>query len=654
MTIRKQLRNYFLGRSRRSKRLLLLLVDSVVLFLAAVAVSYFLYSRRFTELQLLLAGVVSVITTAAVGWRFEIYNAIVRYVGLQYFHRVNATVLIATAITVLVLLAAGIALPPLKWGLAYWTLAVVYLNYSRFIASSLLAGGKSPADRERVVVYGAGSAGSQLAHCLVTSGQTLPVAFIDDDEGLYGTTVNGVRVYPPDDLGVLIDEQSVTRVLLAIPSASVRRRSDIIEILQRFPVHVQTIPDIQDLVTGKSKVDEVREIELADLMGREQIDSDPQLLAACITDKVVLVTGAGGSIGSELCRQILSQKVKTLVLLDICEPSLYRIESQLRTIIEQRQLNCELFGLLGSVDDQFRVDEILQRFQVQTIYHAAAYKHVPIVEQNYIPGLQNNAIGTLMLALAACKAKVESFVLISTDKAVRPTSVMGASKRLAELILQGYQEDCDDTCFSMVRFGNVLESSGSVVPLFREQIKNGGPVTVTHPDIVRYFMTIQEAAELVIQAGSMAEGGDVFVLDMGQPVKIRELAKRMILLSGLSLRDDDNPDGDIEITFTGLRPGEKLFEELLVGTNVSGTRHPRIMRAMEEYLPMPELRKLLGELQLAMGQGDRERIRNLLVEAVYDYQPDNGIDDLAWEPIIEPDDTEFPSNVSVLPDRNSV
>jgi FlaA1/EpsC-like NDP-sugar epimerase len=388
------------------------------------------------------------------------------------------------------------------------------------------------------------------------------------------------------------------------------------------------MPEITDLISGDARVDDIREVAVEDLLGRDPVPPDSELLSASIAGKRVMVSGAGGSIGSELCRQILKLGPTSLVLFEISEFALYNIEHELRS--EARQIGCDLVPLLGSVHHQDRVCEVLETFRINTIYHAAAYKHVPVVEHNLLEGIHNNILGTLYLAKAAIAAEVDTFVLISTDKAVSPTSVMGATKRFAEMILQSLQDRHEAIVFCMVRFGNVLESSGSVVPLFRQQIRKGGPVTVTHRDIIRYFMTIPEAAQLVIQAGGMAKGGDVFVLDMGEPVKIQDLARRMINLTGCTVRDEANPDGDIEITYTGLRPAEKLYEELLIGNNVSGTQHSRIMRAREDYLDFDLLISLVGELIAASGALDRDRARQILLDSVGEYDPSNGIEDLVW------------------------
>ncbi|MCH7637521.1 MAG: polysaccharide biosynthesis protein, partial [Proteobacteria bacterium] len=393
---------------------------------------------------------------------------------------------------------------------------------------------------------------------------------------------------------------------------------------------VQTIPDFGDIVSGKARVDDISDVDVKDLLGRDPVPPIPQLLELCVTGKSVLVTGAAGSIGSELCRQLLALNPKRLVLLDNSEVALYQIDKELQGLLPELGIACEIVPLLGSVGHERRIREVMTSFAIQTVYHAAAYKHVPLVEYNFFEGIRNNVFGTMHTARAAMDSGVETFVLISTDKAVSPTSIMGATKRFAELILQAHNSRSTKTRFCMVRFGNVLESSGSVVPLFREQIRNGGPITITHRDIIRYFMTIQEAAELVIQAGSMARGGDVFVLDMGEPVRIQDLAYRMVKLMGLTVRDKSNPDGDIAIQYIGLRPAEKLYEELLIGSNVAGTEHPRIMRADETFLPYDTLWDLIRDLEAAAAGLDYARARHLLTQAVAGYRPTNGIDDLVW------------------------
>jgi FlaA1/EpsC-like NDP-sugar epimerase len=477
-----------------------------------------------------------------------------------------------------------------------------------------------------VVIYGAGQAGVQVAGMLRMSQQMRPVAFIDDDESLHKRQINGLTVYPQAALPDLIEAYAVGDVLMAMPSLSRHDRKTILESLSSYPVHVRTLPNLMDIAEGRLEVSDIQEVDIADLLGREPVSPNEDLLHRNITDKVVMVTGAGGSIGSELCRQIVQLKPKKLVLFELSEFNLYQLEMELNEL----DIEVECIPVLGSVVNQARVQAICECFSVQTIYHAAAYKHVPLVEQNINEGIQNNVFGTLYCALAAIAAKVETFVLVSTDKAVRPTNTMGASKRLAELVLQALAQSetlSKQTRFTMVRFGNVLGSSGSVVPLFRSQIAAGGPVTVTHSEIIRYFMTIPEAAELVIQAGAMGQGGDVFVLDMGQPVQILDLAKRMIHLSGFTVRGDESPDGDIEIKFTGLRPGEKLYEELLIGDNVTPTAHAKIMRAEESVIVWSKLDVVLKALVEVNAMCDCGKARDILLSTIEGYQPQCELND---------------------------
>ncbi|MBT8099639.1 MAG: polysaccharide biosynthesis protein, partial [Gammaproteobacteria bacterium] len=523
---------------------------------------------------------------------------------------------------------ANLVAAPLRWTIAYGALSLIYLVGSRMIAR-LFLNRRNP-HREQVIIYGAGEGGARLAAALFSGDDYLPVAMVDDNLHLHGKRVNGMEVFPPSRLQDVIESTGASGVLLAIPSASRHRRRQILEQLSEFPVHVRTIPEIRDLVSGKSRVDDLSEVDVKDILGRDEVPPNLDLLHASVAGKNVMVTGAGGSIGSELCRQIVKLGPSRLVCFDISEPALYEIGRELNSLLAQENVKCDVVSLLGSAHHEKRVTEALQAFEIQTVYHAAAYKHVPIVEHNLFEGIHNNVFGTLHTARAAVESGVETFVLISTDKAVNPTNVMGATKRLAEQVLQAYNSRAENTRFCMVRFGNVLESSGSVVPLFREQIRNGGPVTVTHRDIIRYFMTIPEAAQLVIQASSMAKGGDVFVLDMGNPVRIQDLARRMINLMGLTIRNDENPDGDIEIQYIGLRPAEKLYEELLIGSNVTGTEHPRIMRADEESLSFEELDELIGELKSASANFDYAHARTILQRAVAEYAPTNGIDDLVW------------------------
>jgi len=456
------------------------------------------------------------------------------------------------------------------------------------------------------------------------------VAYVDEKRSMQGATVAGVRVLSPESLPQLVRDYGVGHVLLALPAATRRRRAEIIQQLVDLGVHVQTVPDLHEIISGRASLSELRDISVADLLGRDPVAPRPALLGASIRGRSVMVTGAGGSIGSELCRQIIEQSPRCLVLFERSEIALYEIERELRSVMQRKRLSLELVALLGSTRHRDRMRDVMLAYGVQTVYHAAAYKHVPIVEQNVVEGMHNNVMATWSAAEAAVEARVEIFVLVSTDKAVHPTNVMGATKRFAEIVLQAMQDRQRWTRFCLVRFGNVLGSSGSVVPLFQDQIRAGGPVTVTHCDVRRYFMTIAEAASLVLQAGSMSKGGEVFVLDMGQPVRIDELARRMIALSGRTVRDARNTDGDIEIQYSGLRPGEKLYEELLIGENVSGTDHPMIMRAMEHSPGWEFVQALLVELQRALEKFDCERARQLLGQAVQEYQPATLMHDLVW------------------------
>jgi FlaA1/EpsC-like NDP-sugar epimerase len=568
---------------------------------------------------------IALFTSVPIFVRLGLYRAVLRYMSskavVAVLFGVTASVFVLSLVN-LALGDRGIAFTAI---VVYWALALVYVGGSRIVVRNLLDTRRVGA--ERAIIYGAGSAGAQVATALRLSGQLDPVAFLDDDISLQRSVVAGVEVFPPSDLRRLIEDESAKVLLLALPSQSRRRRQEILKSLEPFAVRVMTVPDIAALLSGAARVEDVRDVEASDLLGRDPVPPNERLFEACIRGKVVMVTGAGGSIGSELCRQIVRLGPRRLVLFEMSEVALYSIDRELRLLIERDRLDLELASILGNAHHKYRVREVIQAYAVQTIYHAAAYKHVPIVEQNVIEGIHNNVISTWYTAEASLECGVETFVLISTDKAVNPTNVMGATKRLAEMVLQGLHHRGGRTKFCLVRFGNVLESSGSVVPLFREQIRRGGPVTVTHRDVIRYFMTIPEAAQLVLQAGAMAQGGDVFVLDMGKPIRIADLARRMINLSGLTVRDDENPDGDIEIRFTGLRPAEKLFEELLIGTNVSGTGHPMIMRAMEHSLSWEAMQTLLHDLLVAMGQFDVRAARQLLLSGVQEYRPSSELAD---------------------------
>jgi len=508
---------------------------------------------------------------------------------------------------------------------------MIYLCASRFIARTWLLNAGMSENAIPVCIYGGGKAGALLAGALRSGGEYVCVAFVDDNKHIQGSTIAGIKVYSPADLDNLAPKREIKQIFLALPSISKTRQKQILDQLEHLKLKIKVTPSIQSLVNGELRVQDIRDVEIEDLLGRDQVAPDARLLATCITNKHVMVTGAGGSIGSELCRQIVRQKPRKLILLDMSEYALYAIEQELSVLRSQLSLDLEILPFLGSVLDAAKLDKIFSAFPIDTLYHAAAYKHVPLVEHNPIEGIRNNVFGTLTVAQAAIRAKVKNFVLISTDKAVRPTNVMGTTKRMAELILQACARKQHMTRFCMVRFGNVLGSSGSVVPLFRKQIMEGGPITLTHPEITRYFMTIPEAAQLVLQAGAMGEGGDVFVLDMGEPVKIVDLARRMVHLSGLEVKSETTPDGTIEIQHVGLRPGEKLFEELLIGDNVEGTTHPLIMRAQENEIPWDVLNNFLQELETACNAFNYTEIRALLVKIVAEYQPQCGIEDLIWQ-----------------------
>jgi FlaA1/EpsC-like NDP-sugar epimerase len=614
---------------RGHKRLVMLAADAVcipaTMYLALALKDGRWIAPTASTWQAMLAATVATIPVLA---RIGLYRAVIRYMGPRAALVVAAGS--ATSVAILLALAAAGIVADLAASTTFifGSLLLVYLGASRMLLRWLLLANSSGAPR--VLIYGAGAGGAELAAALATGGDFAPVAFVDDNRALWGTVIAGLKVHSPDALASLLKESGSHRVLLAMPSLSSRRRREILAQLVPLGVHVQTMPGIADLVTGAARVDELQEIAVTDLLGRDPVAPVQQLFESCIKGKVVLVTGGGGSIGSELCRQILRLAPRRLVLLEMSELALYNIDRELTAIAAREHLSVDIVALVGNAHHKYRMREIMQSFAVQTVYHAAAYKHVPIVEHNVIEGLYNNVFASWHAAEAALECRVETFVLVSTDKAVNPTNVMGATKRFAEVVLQGLQQRGATTRFCMVRFGNVLESSGSVVPLFRDQIRRGGPVTVTHPDVIRYFMTIPEAAQLVIQAGSMARGGDVFVLDMGKPIRIVDLARRMIQLAGLAVRDAEHPDGDIEITFTGLRPAEKLFEELLIGKDVAGTEHPMIMRAVEHALPWHEVHTLLDELGLAMRQFDCRAAHEILQRAVAEYRPTSDLQDLVW------------------------
>lgn len=557
---------------------------------------------------------------------FGLYRAIFRYAGWHALMTVVQACAIYALIYSFVFTGVGVTGVPRSIGLLQPILLLLGIGGSRAIARYMLGGGYKAllrqAHRSRVLIYGAGSAGRQLAAAIANGGEMALVGYVDDDQAMHGSVLNGVRIHPGHDLPSLVKLLRVDNLLLAIPSAPRQKRNEIVERLRGTSIAVRTLPGFMDIAHGRVTMQDLRELGLDELLGRTTVPPNTDLLSSKIKGKTVLVSGAGGSIGSELCRQILDLQPKILILLEVSEFNLYSIELELARRNEQfGDLGVNLIAKLGSVQDQELVRAIFEQWRPETVYHAAAYKHVPLVELNPTEGLRNNVFGTLCLARTALMTGVRDFVLISTDKAVRPTNVMGASKRIAELILQALAAEDSNTVFSMVRFGNVLGSSGSVVPLFRQQIRSGKSVTVTHKDITRYFMTIPEAAQLVIQAGSMAKGGEVFVLDMGEPVKIADLARRMIELSGLTVQDDENPDGDIAIEYVGLRPGEKLFEELLIGDNPEATSHDRILKARDEFRPWAEIEPIVEELLTDASDSDEISLRIAIKSIVPEYNP---------------------------------
>lgn len=563
---------------------------------------------------------------------FGLYRSMLRYMGIQVAWALAKGMVISTLILAALVYFTQTTGVPRSVFIIYFCLGALLMGGSRMIMRAyLMAVLRLYKSKSAVIIYGAGASGVQLATALVNANDSKVVAFIDDDKAIQGNLIHGIKVFKRDKLNTLLTKYNVQQILLAMPSVKKSIRRKLLQSLEEYPVRVRTVPGMEDLVSGKSSVEEIQDVDILDLLGRDSVSPDTSLLKQCIENKVVMVTGAGGSIGSELCRQIIKLNPKTLVLLEQSEYALYQIERELLLQLDEMQSKLKLIPVLGSVQNKFRLSQSIKVCNVNTIYHAAAYKHVPLVEHNIIEGIRNNIFGTSFAAEAAMDNNVETFVLISTDKAVRPTNLMGASKRFAELILQAYsQVKNTQTRFCMVRFGNVLGSSGSVVPLFREQILTGGPVTVTHPDIIRYFMTIPEAAQLVIQASSLGQGGDVFVLDMGEPVKILDLAHRMIRLMGLDVKDDSNIDADIEVQFTGLRPGEKLYEELLIGNNVSKTSHSRIQRAEEESVSPEQIKDYMAQLDKACSQYDCELILKLMAQMVVEYTPSKEIFDTLW------------------------
>tara|TARA_R110001583_G_scaffold164970_1_gene317457 strand:+ start:2797 stop:4827 length:2031 start_codon:yes stop_codon:yes gene_type:complete len=616
------------------KRLISLTIDAFFVFLAFTSAYWARMGSFswFSDASIWYVVVGTIAVTLLVNIKLGLYRAVLRYLTFHAFSAIFLGAAISALSITTFAYFFGVNVPRTV-PIIYFPFLIMLCGGARVLLRAFFV--RTPQKGcESVLVFGAGSAGRQLSLALRQASGYRVKGFIDHDDSLNNTIIQGVTVYHVNKLDELIRRYNIKKVLLAIPRASRSERKKIIDQLLPYAVEVLTVPDFDDIVTGKAKVGELQDVAVDDLLGRDVVEPVSHLMQANIAGKVVMVTGAGGSIGSELCRQILNMQPSTLILFDVSEFGVYQIDKELNEILEEQSFKIKVIPLIGSVQRLNCLVSIMKAFGVNTVYHAAAYKHVPLVEYNVVEGVRNNAFGTYYCAQAAIESGVESFVLISTDKAVRPTNVMGATKRMAELGLQALAEAeskrTNRTRFCMVRFGNVLGSSGSVIPVFKKQIAANQPITVTHPDIIRYFMTIPEAAQLVIQAGAMGKGGDVFVLDMGEPVKIVDLATNLIRLSGLEVKSSDNPNGDIEIQFTGLRPGEKLFEELLIGSNVQETQHQRIMTANERFLSLMDFVEVMDKLDKACHEFDHEKIRELLIEAPTDFQPTDGIGDLVW------------------------
>jgi len=655
------LRNFLVALPRRQKRVIQVATDVVLVwfalwmaFVVRLGIDDLINPLEKHTWLFISAPIVAI----PLFIRFGMYRAVMRYFGNDALIAIIKAVSLSALILGCIVYSYSNHQPvvPRSIMFNYWWLSLVMIGGLRLAMRQYFLGDWFSAAQHvpftnrddglpKVAIYGAGAAGNQLVAALRMGRLMRPVAFIDDDESISNRVISGLQVYKPKHIQRMIEVTGAQEILLAIPSSTRGRRREVLGYLEGFPLHVRSVPGFMDLAAGRVKVDDLQEVDIADLLGRDSVPAQEELLERCIKGQVVLVTGAGGSIGSELCRQILLLGPTTLLLFDHSEFNLYTILSELEQRVARESLSVKLLPILGSVRNHSKLLDIMKTWHVATVYHAAAYKHVPMVEHNIAEGVINNVVGTLNTAQAALQAGVANFVLISTDKAVRPTNVMGSTKRLAELTLQALSRETapvmfgdkgnvyqvNKTRFIMVRFGNVLGSSGSVIPLFHKQIQSGGPLTVTHPKITRYFMTIPEAAQLVIQAGSMGQGGDVFVLDMGEPVKIVELAEKMVHLSGLSIRSEKNPQGDISIEFTGLRPGEKLYEELLIGDNVVSTEHPMIMSAHEDYLSWEVLKVRLCQLLTAVEDDDYTAVRQQLRETVSGYSPDGEIVDWIYQ-----------------------
>ncbi|MDC1318143.1 polysaccharide biosynthesis protein [Candidatus Thioglobus sp.] len=622
--------------SRLNKKIIEIFIDSLLLISTLLAsfsirLGYWYFPGENLIWMIFLCPIIAI----PIFIRFGLYKVVIRFIGFKALWAIVQSVSLYALLWGIIAFMSAVEGIPRSIILINWVLSLLAIIGLRIFAHNLLVGNfklllwnSVPNNfKKNAMVYGSGGAGIQLVSALEHSEQYNIVGFIDDSKDLHGHQIKGLNIYSNDEISNCISKFEVNEILIAIPSVSRNRRLAIINELEQYPIVVRLLPSVSELAEGKISINDLREVEIKDLLGRHKVEPYKELLDRNIFDKVVLVTGAGGSIGSELCKQIIFLKPKKLILYERNELALYSIEKELSSLVSNTM---DIYPILGSVNNRNRLSKVFSMFGVHTIYHAAAYKHVPLVEFNNTEGVNNNIFGTLNCAQVAIDRGVETFVLISTDKAVRPTNTMGATKRSSELILQALSIKQSRTTFSIVRFGNVLGSSGSVIPLFKKQIKDGGPLTVTDKNIFRYFMIVEEAVELVIQAGAMSSGGDVFVLDMGDPLSIDDLAKKMIRLSGLKVKDELNPDGDIEIIYTGLRPGEKLFEELLIGNNVSVTENPLIMRAEEDMLQWDELKPILDGLETAIKDGDYVKIRRLLIMAVPGFKPQSSIKDMLY------------------------
>lgn len=625
---------YLIDRLLNAPRLLkqfLMIGGDFILLSSAIVLAFSLQAHSVLfSIDASLASIIFGTTFTSIYFfsRLGLYHAVIRFMSHEALFTVFKGVCISSVILAVFMVFIK---PELSFAsvVIYFSITLCLIGYTRLSIRQLISR-KTAKTKINVAIYGANEAGLALLASLRQSTIYNPVILVDERRLIRNIRYNGIKVRSPKSLPALIPQYAIKQVLLAMPTMTSERKKQVIEQLEPLCVRVRTIPAMEDLLSGAQKIEHLEDIKVEDLLGRAPVKPIPELLQRCIQDQTVLVTGAGGSIGAELCRQILRQQPSTLILLERCEEALYQIDMELKKYVTTHQINTDVIPLLGCVQNKLRLGAIFNSYTIDTVYHAAAYKHVPLIEYNINEGVRNNVFGTYQTALAAQESGVKNFVLVSTDKAVRPTNIMGASKRLAELVLQAMAQSKSGTRFSMVRFGNVLGSSGSVVPLFIKQIAEGGPVTVTHPEVIRYFMTIPEASQLVIQAGAMAKGGDVFVLDMGEPVKITDLAHSMIRLHGLTIKDKNHPEGDIEIQYSGLRPGEKLFEELLIGSNVSATNHPKIMRANERCLNLAQVEQILSKLTLALEKCDCKHVREILLKAGTDYTGSDCINDLVW------------------------